>query len=54
MAENITLSVSQRNKEVWSKFKAVHPSNASPTIMKLIRNHLDEHPEQYSQEGQDE
>lgn len=47
MAENVTLSVGQKDKETWSKFKARHPRDASPTIMALIRSHVDENPEKY-------
>lgn len=47
MAENITLSVAQEHKESWSKFKAKHPHDASPTIMGLIKKHVSENPEKY-------
>ena len=47
MAETVTLSVAQEFKEIWSKFKAKHPRDASPTIMGLIKKHVSENPENY-------
>jgi hypothetical protein len=47
LAENVTLSVGQKYKKIWTRFRAKHPHAVSPTIMELIEQHVNENPEKY-------
>ena len=47
MAENVTLSVGQKYKGIWRRFRAKHPHDASPTILGLIEKHMEANPERY-------
>lgn len=42
MAENVTISVSRENKDVWSRFKARHSGKVSPKILELIKKDMGE------------